>query len=223
MSDISVIVPVLNEANTIQPWLQHLNQFDVEVIVVDGGSTDHTIDQVRPHAQIVSSAPGRAQQMNTGAALASRSILLFLHADTWLPPNADKLIEQALQQAQWGRFDVSFKGDRYQRRMRIIAWFMNCRSRLTRIATGDQGIFVTKTMFTGINGYQLMPLMEDVNLCQRLKRQSSCVCLTDKVTTSSRRWEQHGFFKTVFLMWKLRLYYWLGMAPEKLHAQYYGH
>ena len=160
--------------------------------------------------------------MNAGARGASGDTLLFLHADTWLPAEFDRLILEALGNGQrsWGRFDVRFSGR--HRLLRVIAAMMNLRSRLSGIATGDQGIFVARTVFDSAGGFPEIPLMEDIALTRRLKRLSPPVCLREKVVTSSRRWERKGILRTVLLMWGLRLGYALGVSPERLHRIYYG-
>lgn len=221
---LSIIVPALNEAAhiaaTLNP-LQGLRQRDVEIIVADGGSTDATRDLARPLADnVIDSAPGRARQMNAGAAAASGEALLFLHADSQLPAEADKAILSALTVTGWGRFDVSITGT--QPMLGVVAWFMNRRSRLTGIATGDQGLFMTRETFERIGGFPDQPLMEDVEMCRRLKMISPPACLDLRIATSGRRWEKHGVWRTIVLMWWLRLRYFLGASPADIHRAYYG-
>jgi rSAM/selenodomain-associated transferase 2 len=222
---LSVIMPVLNEAATIGAALTALSRFrarGAELIVVDGGSNDTTVALARPLADHVLSAPrGRAAQMNCGAAVARGDILIFLHADTWLPDDADTLIRGglALSGRVWGRFDVRFNtGGMFS----LIAAMMNLRSRLTGIATGDQAIFVTRAAFKMAGGFPSIALMEDIALSKRLKRVGRPLCLRARVTTSARRWRAHGVLKTIFLMWRLRLAYFLGVDPARL-AQRYGY
>jgi rSAM/selenodomain-associated transferase 2 len=192
-----------------------------EIVVADGGSTDDTVVLATPLAdQVLAGARGRASQMNAGAAAAHGDVLLFLHADTRLPPHADALILEGLAQSgcAWGRFDVSIEG-RHQL-LPVVAAFMNARSRLTGIATGDQGIFVTRGAFAAAGGYAGIALMEDIELTRRLKRISRPLCLRARVTTSGRRWEQRGVLRTMLLMWRLRLEYFFGATPEDLARRY---
>ena len=221
---LSIIIPVLNEANVLESnlkKLQWLRQLGHEVIVVDGGSQDHSAILAGPLAdQVLSSSSGRALQMNEGAKSAVGDIFLFLHVDTLLPNDgADAVFASIAQQgAGWGRFDVRLSGQHIL--FRIIERMMNWRSRLTGVATGDQAIFVSKDLFEKTGGFPDIPLMEDVELSHRLKKISKPFCLPQKVVTSSRRWEQGGIFKTIRLMWRLRLAYWLGSDPARLARQY---
>lgn len=225
--NISVIVPTLNEGASIAITLQSLQPWrkrGAEVIVVDGGSSDDTIARAKPYAdRIVTAARGRARQMNAGAQVAHADVLLFLHADSLPPTMGDAHITQALHDdaRQWGRFDVQITGKPAM--LRVVAWFMNVRSRLTGIATGDQGIFVRRKTFERIGGYADIPLMEDIELCKRLKALGALgapACLKSRITTSGRRWEAHGVWHTIFLMWKMRWMYWRGATPETLAALY---
>ncbi|NOT84266.1 MAG: glycosyltransferase family 2 protein [Methylococcaceae bacterium] len=219
---ISIIIPTLNEAATLATYLMALQQFRLgcEIIVVDGGSQDATVNIASPYADLVILADaGRANQMNVGAQHAQGDILLFLHADTLLPEDALDLIQQALiPQQQWGRFDIELKGEHLL--LPVIATAMNWRSRLTGIATGDQGIFVTRSAFQAVNQYTNQALMEDIDLCKKLNRLSPPVCISAKAISSARRWEQFGIVKTMLLMWSLRLRYFFGASPETL-AQLY--
>jgi len=220
---ISIIIPVLNEAEKLSRILGRLQVFRCqghEVIVVDGGSTDDSLKFAREAADmVVESAPGRARQMNSGAAVATGNVYLFLHADTMLPDSALQMISAVSnKQPCWGRFDVRLSGDRTV--FRIIETMMNLRSRLTSVATGDQAIFIDAGLFDSIGGYPEIALMEDIAISRLLKKQQRAVCLTAKVTTSSRRWEAKGIVRTVLLMWKLRLYYFFGVSPEKLNQLY---
>ena len=221
---LSIVIPVLDEAAGIESALQALSTYrtrGVEVIVVDGGSRDGTVALSRPFVdQVVSTPRGRAVQMNAGAAAARGNILLFLHADTRLPDDADRLVIDGLacSSCVWGRFDVRFDSGRL---MRFVAAMINLRSRLTGIATGDQAIFVTRTTFAAAGGFPPIALMEDVALSARLKRIGRPLCLRARVTTSARRWRGHGTLRTLLLMWRLRLSYFLGADPTKL-AQSYG-
>lgn len=224
MTGLSIIVPVLNEAEAIAGHLQALAPLrgrGAEVIVVDGGSSDDTAVLARAGAdRVLTAARSRASQMNAGAEAAAGDVLLFLHADTRLPPQADDLIHDALAAGGrvWGRFDVRIEGE--GRLLGTVAALMNRRSRLTGIATGDQAIFATRAAFAAAGGYPDIPLMEDVVLSRRLKRLSRPACLTAQVTTSGRRWERHGVIRTILTMWRLRLAFYLGADPRALAVAY---
>jgi rSAM/selenodomain-associated transferase 2 len=215
---------VLDEAAGIADALKALapcRARGAEVIVVDGGSRDGTSDLARPHADRVLAAPrGRATQMNAGAAAAAGAVLLFLHADTRLPPDADRLVRDGLARSgrAWGRFDVAIEGQSLL--LPLIALSMNLRSRLTGITTGDQAMFVTRAAFDRVGGFPEIALMEDVVLAARLKRVSRPLCLRERVTTSGRHWEKRGVMRTILLMWRLRLAYFLGAKPEVLARRY---
>jgi rSAM/selenodomain-associated transferase 2 len=221
---LSIIVPVLNEAQHIATLMQSLDpcrQAGAEIIVIDGGSEDQTVALAAPYADcIVAAARGRARQMNAGADAARGDIVLFLHADTLLPPRAYRLVLSGLSEPGrvWGRFDVRIEGRSPM--LKVIAWMMNRRSRLTGIATGDQAIFVRRDVFLEVGAYPDQPLMEDIELSHRLKKLGAPLCLRDKVTTSGRRWESRGVWRTIWLMWTLRLRYWLGAPAEKLARVY---
>ena len=223
---ISIIVPALNEAEGIAAaltGLASLRKRGHEVIVVDGSSSDKTAARSRGAADRVVAAPrGRASQMNAGAALAQGEVLLFLHADTRLPENADARILQGLAASgrAWGRFDVHIEGK--SRLLPVIAFFMNLRSRATGIATGDQAIFVRRDAFRRIGGFPPLELMEDIALSRSLKRVSRPLCLADKAVTSGRRWERRGVLRTVLLMAWLRLAFFFGAAAAKLARLYDG-
>ena len=223
MSAISIVVPVLEEAAGIEACLaplQAMRARGVEVVVVDGGSRDATPSLAAPLADRVLEAPrGRARQMNAGAAAARGDVVVFLHADTLLPSNADTAVHAAIADgARWGRFDVAISGA--SALLRVVAWSMNLRSRLSGIATGDQAMFVRRDDFEALLGFQEIPLMEDVALSRRLKRLAAPACLRDRVITSGRRWERRGTLRTVFLMWRLRLAYALGADPRTLAHRY---
>jgi rSAM/selenodomain-associated transferase 2 len=219
---LSIIVPTLNEAEGIVAALAPLQTargLGHEVIVADGGSADATPTLAAPLAdRVISAARGRARQMNAGAAATGGEVLLFLHADSRLPENAPETIESALRGHAWGRFDVCIAGR--SRWLPVIATLMNLRSRLTGIATGDQAIFATRAAFDAAGGYPEQPLMEDIELSKRLKRLGPPACLRERVTTSGRRWERHGVWRTILLMWRLRFDYWRGVPAETLAARY---
>lgn len=222
---IAIIIPVLNEAPAIAGALEALGPLlarGCEIIVCDGGSDDGTPALALPLAgQVIHAPRGRSSQMNAGAQAAHADILLFLHADTSLPPDADRLIEAAiLKGGQWGRFDVRIEGR--SAALPVIGFFMNWRSRLTGVATGDQAIFIRRDVFESHGGFADIALMEDIEISKRLKRVAAPVCLHERVTTSGRRWETYGVLRTILKMWRLRLAYWLGADPRKL-ARQYGH
>ena len=224
MSKLSIIMPVLDEGEGIAPTLDALGDMralGAEVIVVDGGSRDATIQRARLRTDRVLSAPrGRALQMNAGAAKATGDVLLFLHADTRLPRHADLVVLTGLERSgrAWGRFNVKIEGR--SPLLLLVGWLMNLRSRLTGIATGDQAIFVRRDTFQAIGGFAEIPLMEDVALCKRLKRVSRPLCLSERVVTSGRRWEKNGVLNSIILMWRLRLAYFFGADPKELARQY---
>ncbi|MFO1424456.1 MAG: TIGR04283 family arsenosugar biosynthesis glycosyltransferase [Candidatus Competibacteraceae bacterium] len=225
MLRIAIILPVLNEEAQITPCLsllQPLREQDCELIVVDGGSGDRTVALAEPLAdRVIPSPRGRAAQMNAGAGQIHSDILWFLHADSLPPPDAANFIRAALARPnrQWGRFDVRLSGRHPL--LRVVETLMNARSRLTGIATGDQGIFVRRETFERVGGYPAIALMEDIALSRLLKRQSRPVCLRQRLTTSSRRWERDGIPRTILLMWRLRLAYFLGADPDRLARIYY--
>ncbi|AOU97978.1 glycosyl transferase [Acidihalobacter yilgarnensis] len=224
--DLSIILPILNEAPLIRPALRRLlplRRQGVEVIVVDGGSQDGSSERVGPFAeQCMRSERGRSIQMNAGAQAARGRVLLFLHVDTLLPLDAKCQIQSALADNSrcWGRFDVRIEGKHPS--LRVIAVMMNLRSRLTGIATGDQALFVTCEAFERVGGFPPQALMEDIALSRSLKRLSPPACLRATVVTSGRRWERHGVLRTITLMLWLRLTYFLGVSPQRL-ARWYGY
>jgi rSAM/selenodomain-associated transferase 2 len=222
---LSIVIPVLNEADALAEALaklQPLRAHGAQVIVVDGGSRDGTTAAARPLADMVlTSSRGRAAQMNLGARRATGDVLLFLHADTRLPPEADRLICDGLARSGrlWGRFDVRLSSERPL--LRVVEFLMNLRSRLTGIATGDQALFVRRATFETLGGFPALELMEDVAFSSRLKRESRPLCLRERVTVSSRKWEREGAVRTILLMWRLRLAYFFGADPSELARRYY--
>lgn len=218
-----IVVPVLNESASLNDQLSRLRvlrEQGAEVLLVDGGSVDSTRDIIRAEGfSLLESERGRAIQMNAGARAMQSDILIFLHADTRLPPDSLLKVEQHLSQGrQWGRFDVRIVGSSSW--FAVIAFFMNIRSRLTGIATGDQTFFMTREAFDAVGGFPIQPLMEDIEMSKRLKRLSAPVCLHDRVETSGRRWEQHGVWTTILLMWRLRWAYWRGTPANTLVRLY---
>jgi rSAM/selenodomain-associated transferase 2 len=219
---LSVIIPTLNEERVLAATLERVRQTGVhETIVVDGGSTDETRAVAARLAAVVMSAPrGRAAQMNAGAARAAGDILLFLHADTLLPNGfaAAVIAACAAPGVVGGRFDVDLQPS--SPLIRLTGALMNRRSRLTRIATGDQAIFIRRDVFARLGGYADMPLMEDIDLSRRMKRAGGIACLRERVTTSTRRWQKNGVIKTILTMWTLRALYFCGASPARLRRVY---
>lgn len=226
MKTISLILPVRNEARLIREQLQRLQGYRAkghELIVIDGGSTDGTLGLVRGLADSCEAcAPGRSTQMNYGAAAASGDILLFLHADTELPSNADERIFESLaaENRRWGWFDVQLSKPRLA--FRIVAAMMNLRSRATSVATGDQALFVERELFEEIGGFPRLELMEDIAISKLLRRQGRPARPSGLATTSSRRWEENGLLSTIWLMWRLRFLYVIGVEPLRLREMYYS-
>jgi rSAM/selenodomain-associated transferase 2 len=216
---LSVVVPALNEARGIRAALEALAPLRArghEVIVVDGGSSDGTTRlAVALCDQVLNVRRGRAVQMNAGARAARGDALVFLHADTQLPRGADDRILSALKEHSWGRFDVEIESRHPL--LRIVGCAMNVRSRLTGVATGDQAIFVRRDAFAG---FPEIALMEDVEFSKQMKQLGPPACLREKVLTSARRWESRGVLRTIVLMWRLRLLYFLGASPERLVRLY---
>jgi rSAM/selenodomain-associated transferase 2 len=221
---LSVVVPVLNESRALPALLEHLQSLQrsgIEVVLVDGGSEDGSVAiAARAGFQVIRAERGRARQMNAGAAAVQGDVLLFLHADTRLPGGAVQLIDAALADGRhvWGRFDVEFDVRTWT--MAATAFGMNLRSRLSGIATGDQALFMTRAAFDGVGGFPEQPLMEDVEITARLRQRSRPACVRRPVLTSARRWQARGAWRTIFLMWRLRLDYWLGASPADLARRY---
>jgi rSAM/selenodomain-associated transferase 2 len=222
MRRLTIVLPVLDEAAIVVGALQALAPLrtrSAEVIVVDGGSSDGTAQLAQPLAdRVIAGARGRGATMNAGAAVAIGDAFLFLHADTTLPDNADRLIAAALNCRAWGRFDLRIAGRHPL--LGVVARMINWRSRLTGIATGDQAIFVTREAFFSVGGFPDLPLMEDIALSRKLKRLCRPACIATPVITSGRRWEHHGVLRTIVLMWRLRLAYYLGAEPAGLALRY---
>ncbi|GAA6134891.1 TIGR04283 family arsenosugar biosynthesis glycosyltransferase [Oceaniserpentilla sp. 4NH20-0058] len=219
--NVSIIVPVLNESTQVTALINRLlilSDYVKEIIIVDGGSEDGTQSLLAKHFKVLESHKGRAKQMNLGAQSTQSTWLVFLHGDTQFTPAHLKTMIDEASLHQWGRFNIRLdaKGLAY----RVIEWFINQRSWLSGIATGDQCIFVRKRLFEQLDGFSDIPLMEDVDFSKRAKRTSKPKCLNKKVITSARRWKKFGVVNTVWLMWKLRLYFWFGVAPEKLAKLY---
>lgn len=221
---LSIIIPVLNDAAALVHTLhdlQPLREAGGEIIVVDGGSEDHSPQVAAPLADRVLTSPrGRAVQMNAGAALARGEWLWFVHADSRIPDAVCQRVLRLPSDARWGRFDVRLSGTLPM--LRVVETLMNLRSRYTGIATGDQGIFVRRALFQSLGGYPAIPLMEDIALSKLLRRHAWPCCPRERLVTSSRRWEQRGVWRTIALMWRLRLGYFLGADPAHLARRYRG-
>jgi rSAM/selenodomain-associated transferase 2 len=220
---LSIVIPVLDEAEHLEErlgQLLRLRRRGCEIVVVDGGSRDGTLAKAETAADQAFAAPrGRGAQMNAGAARATGDTLLFLHADTLLPDNADALIATAMAGgAAWGRFDVEIAGRHPL--LPMVAAMMNRRSRLTGIATGDQAVFVRREAFEKVGGFPDIPLMEDIALSAALKRRGRPACIAERVTTSGRRWERNGVIRTIVLMWWLRAQFYFGANPARLARRY---
>jgi len=219
---LSIIIPVLNEADCLDKSLARLFEHhwiarSCQVIICDGGSRDDSLKIAHRYpCRIVQSPAGRALQMNQGAAIAQGHQLLFLHADSVLPDKLDELFSAA---APWGYFHLRL--DDKAAVYRIIESAINLRSRMTRVAGGDQGLFFTRDFFYQLGGFPAIPLMEDVAICKLARRQAKPLMITSPIESSSRRWQNNGVLKTILLMWSLRLAYWLGVDPERLHRIYY--
>ena len=232
---ISIIIPIRNEADNLPQLFDNINSLKPspqQVILVDGGSEDNSLAITQRYIkelildnksdinwQVVESVAGRAAQMNTGAALATSEVLLFLHADTQLPIDAISEVVAAMQKSEWGRFDVQL--DSRQPMLWVVSTMINWRSKLSSIATGDQAIFIKRTLFEQMDGYPKQSLMEDVELCKRLKGIAKPACLNSTVITSARRWQQYGTWRTITLMWQLRFDYWRGVSTDNIKARYY--
>lgn len=224
MRKISIVIPVRNEAAIIGSSLSALDTWrdkGHEVLVVDGMSTDATADIATPLCdRVIRIDPCRATQMNAGAATASGDLLVFLHADTRLPQNAEAelLRIEDDHQEYWGRFDVAL--DARPMIYRIIESLMNWRSRVSGVATGDQAIFVTRSLFECCGGFPPIALMEDIAFSKKLRAISIPICLTARVVTSARRWRRDGVALTIIRMWWLRAAFFFGVSPQRLRATY---
>ena len=220
--NISVVIPVLNEEKTIAASLRALLPLAPhEIIVVDGGSEDRTRDICASfNITVLTSERGRARQMNHGARHARGEVLLFLHADTRLPSSALRDIAAALNDPRYlaGRFDVELEGQHWL--LKLIGRMISYRSRMTKVGTGDQALFVRRDVFERLGGYPDSPLMEDIALCRALKRQGGIACLRSRVVTSARRWEHDGVWRTIFRMWTLKFLYLAGVSPVRLKQFY---
>ncbi|WOJ95653.1 TIGR04283 family arsenosugar biosynthesis glycosyltransferase [Congregibacter brevis] len=222
-SVLSFVIPVLNEADRLPSLLGELRQGfpDAELIVVDGGSGDDSVAKAMPMANsVLLSSPGRAQQMNLGAACATGDWLAFLHADTQPLFDQSELEPFLHRDMHWFFCQISLKGS--SAGLAMVSASMNKRSTATRVATGDQLLFVKREVFASLNGFAAIPLMEDVDICKRLRSLSSGGVIPLKVASSGRRWDEQGLWRTILRMWALRLAFFLGVSPQRLWQHYYG-
>ena len=221
---LAIVIPVFNEAKVLPQALTSLAELSMDssdsIIFVDGGSTDQSIQLIQQHGyQCLHCEAGRAKQMNYGTNNTKSDIILYLHVDTKVSSSEISNIKKSYTKGFLsGRFDIMFTNRALT--YRIISFFINFRSRLSKISTGDQAIFIRRDIFEQIGGYPEIPLMEDVAISKALRRLGKIDCLYNKVTTSSRRWEKNGVVNTVMLMWKMRFLYWCGAEPEKLASMY---
>lgn len=221
---LSIIIPIRNEVAILPDLIAHLSPLataGIELIAIDGDSSDDSAALLQGWpGKLIRSEPGRAGQMNRGASAAAGDVLLFLHADTRLPAGVLEVFKQHVRPNEpcWGRFDVYIDGR--PRMLAVIAFLMNLRSRVTGIATGDQAMFMSRALFDAVGGFPDQPLMEDIEMSARLRRICKPICLRERVSTSGRRWEQHGVWRTIVLMWRLRWAYWRGAAPADLARAY---
>lgn len=218
----SIIIPVFNEASVLDRTLEKLSQTlqenpDIEIILSDGGSLDNSLEIAKRYpCRVINTSTGRASQMNAASAQALGDWLVFLHADSQLPDNWQ---DQLQQSGQWGFFPVKLNGEYWP--LRVIGSLINFRSRLSKVATGDQGLYFRRSFFEELGGYPDIPIMEDVAISKLARQKSAPSVGIDPVMTSSRRWQQNGVIKTILLMWSLRLAYSLGIDPARLHRIYY--
>lgn len=219
---ISIIIPVLNEADCLDQTLKNLLHRQwvkdhCEIIVSDGGSHDGSLEIVRRHpCKLIHSDVGRARQMNTASRNARGQVLLFLHADSILPDNIGDLIAS---EKDWGFFRLRLSADSFA--YRIIETAINLRTRISKVAGGDQCLFFRRRFFEALGGYPEIPLMEDIAISKKARQLAAPLIIESAVISSSRRWQQQGIVKTVLLMWSLRLAFWLGVNPARLHRIYY--
>jgi rSAM/selenodomain-associated transferase 2 len=224
MENISIIIPVFNESIIVQKFISKLlDNSNIEIIVVDGGSQDKTVELVKELGVkiILSSQAGRAIQMNLGAASATGEILLFLHADTQLPTVYQETIIEILSRPQTiaGAFELAIAGQ--EKSLRFIEKMVNWRSRFLSLPYGDQALFLKASVFQEMGGFSNLPIMEDFELVRRLRKKGKIAIATTKVITSSRRWQKLGVWKTTLINQLIIVGYYLGIAPKKL-AYLYG-
>ncbi|GBE95604.1 TIGR04283 family arsenosugar biosynthesis glycosyltransferase [Nostoc cycadae] len=219
---VSIIIPTLNEAKNIPGAIASTqSSTNIEVIVVDGGSSDDTIAIAQSlGAKVISSSPGRAVQMNAGAVVASGEVLLFLHADTRLPVGFDAMIRTALQQPGIVAGAFNLQIDHPGLGLRLVELGVKWRSHLMQMPYGDQAIFLTQQVFQQINGFPELPIMEDFELIRRLKSTGSIVIINTPVMTSARRWVKKGIIQTTLLNQIIIIAYLFGVSPVRIHSWY---
>jgi rSAM/selenodomain-associated transferase 2 len=234
---LSIVIPVLNEADILGETLESLRGHSVEIIVVDGGSTDDTVEIARQYtSHVIISPRGRGLQQDAGARQSHGSVLLFLHADTRLPPTYERLIHQALESARvvFGAFRLRIEASPQQATgnalayavhpsspvLEVIAFMANLRSRFLRLPYGDQAIFVRRDAYFQVGGFQDWPLMEDVDLVRRLNRSGGFKLALGSVRTSGRRWKRENWLFTTLRNWHLVTRYYLGVRPHILSRHY---
>ena len=220
---IGIVIPALNEGQSLPLLLADLAPLgaSVEIIVSDGGSTDDTARIAEAcGARVVHSLRGRALQLRAGAALCSAPVLVFLHADSRLPAETLRRLTALRPADGWGFFRPQLAGR--SRCLPLVSWCMAWRSRLSGIATGDQGLYLSRALHDRIGGFPEQPLMEDIEICARLRRVAAPQALAERVVSSGRRWDRDGAVRTILLMWWLRLRYRFGADPAVLHRAYYG-
>lgn len=237
LNKLAIVVPVYNEGDALLPWLKEVASYlkkGDQLVIVDASDSStknnalKSVIESYDQLHYLRSEKGRAIQMNAGAAfLCQHSIekhkpdlLWFLHSDTGLSSDQLQYLRALKPTSIWGRFDVRLSPNIFP--FAIISAFINTRSRLTQVMTGDQGIFIRTDIFKRIKGYAEIPLMEDVEISKRLRKLAKADCNGPMLETSARRWQQYGWLKTVLLMWQLRLLYWLGISPDTLVKKYYG-
>jgi rSAM/selenodomain-associated transferase 2 len=226
MRKLSIIIPVLDESlffTRQQLYLKALLEQEHEIIVVDGGSSDDSVSAAKElGCTCIHTKASRGYQLHAGAKASTHKYLVFLHADTLMPLTATNSIISALenQSIDWGRFNVAFTNKKLI--FKFIAWFMNKRSCMTGIVTGDQTLFINRRTYFDCGGFKNIPIMEDIEFSKRLKKHSPPICLKQTVITSSRKWEKQGITRTIILMWMLRAKYFFGVSADKLSKQYYS-
>lgn len=219
---VSVVVPVRDEEDVIEGVLDHLVALcpDAEVVVVDGGSTDRTVERARSRARVVESRPGRGPQLNAGAAASSGEVLWFVHADTVLHPGATAALHGALADPRVVGGGCRLRFDRTSPALRWLAWTSNLRARHLHWVFGDQAMFVRRTAFDEVGGFPDMPIMEDLEMSRRLHRRGRLVVLPTPATASARRFVEQGTVRMIVLMQCYKLQYFLGVDPERIRARY---
>ena len=226
MHELSIVIPTLNEYLYItnhQAYFKSLIKQGHEIIIVDGGSVDGTVESVQKiGCKCLSTKASRGYQLHAGACASTHNVLVFLHADTLLPPTVEEIINTSLSNSNssWGRFNVTFSKNNFI--FKILAWFMNKRSCLTGIVTGDHTLFIKRDTYFNCGGFSDIPIMEDIEISRRLKKHSDPICLSNSVITSSRKWEKQGIAKTILMMWALRAKFYFGVSAEKIVEQYYS-